>query len=118
MRRIRGGRRLRFAGAGCAVRVWFKPARGGRVTARVPYDGCDHVVVPGACSRCGNMVPDKREHRVAGVPGTMRRGHDTYTAEAVCCACGATTGSLVLKVSTIFGIEEDERVCNGRARVY
>lgn len=44
--------------------------------------------------------------------------YDTYTSKAVCAACGEHLGELKVKVSTLFGIEEDRRVLNGRYRVY
>jgi len=44
--------------------------------------------------------------------------YDTYTSKAVCAVCGEHLGTLKVKVSTLFGIEEDQRVLNGRARVY
>lgn len=37
-------------------------------------------------------------------------------SETAC--CGAELGTMRARVSMIFGIEEDERVLNGRARVY
>ena len=44
--------------------------------------------------------------------------HDTYRADGHCTACGGNVGVIRAKVSTLFGIEEDERVLGGRARVY
>lgn len=52
--------------------------------------------------------------------GTGKRieSHDTYAANAVFVCCGAPAGVLRVKVDTIFGIEEDERVLAGPWRVY
>lgn len=67
-------------------------------------------VVDWAC-RCGGTM----------VSGTGRHiaGRDTYKADAVCAKCGDTVGTLLAKVETLFGLEEDEAVLlYGRARVY
>lgn len=85
------------------------PAR----AARCPYFNADHVIVEGACPVC-KATP----FSAGGVKGTMARGHDTFEARAGCLVCGVVSGKLVVKVDTIFGIEEDERVLHGRARVY
>lgn len=59
-----------------------------------------------------------------GVPlrvlGNGRRigGHDFYTSNAFCAACRAQVGEVRAYVSTVFGLEEDERVLHGRCRVY
>jgi hypothetical protein len=79
------------------------------IPARLPYPTATFVEVDFPCSGCGSK-------QVAG--GTPTRGHDTYTAPAVCVDCRAACGTLVATVSTLFGIEEDERVLNGRPRVY
>lgn len=110
------------------ARVHFHREGAKRVRARVPFDAAAYVLVPGLCPSCGHKVAeadvprDAREQRdwwpCAGLKGSMVRGHDTYTSLAGCTACGKLAGKLVVTVSTIFGIEEDERVLNGRARVY
>lgn len=78
---------------------------GRRYSAKVPFIGAEYVEVEGVC--CG---------RVHG-RGIRATTHDTYVAEAEC-ECGKRVGTMHTKVSTIFGIEEDERVLYGRARVY
>ena len=50
--------------------------------------------------------------------GIERHDHDTYYAQALCLSCGERIGTLETTVSTIFGIEEDRAVLQGRARVY
>jgi hypothetical protein len=72
-----------------------------------------HVVFDVACPGC-KASPTK----VAGVKGTMTHNHDTYRADAGCLECQAPMGHLETKVDTIFGIEEDRAVLNGRCRVY
>ena len=94
-------------------KVRFHPNEGPVRKARVPFDGADHCIVEGECPHC-HAAPFK----AAGVRGSMVRGHDTYTSHAGCVGCKVVTGRLVVTVDTLFGIEEDERVLNGRCRVY
>lgn len=86
---------------------------GGTREAELPYDAADHVVAEGACPAC-KAAPFAVRGR-----GVNQKTFDEYRATAECCGCGATLGTLVAEVSTIFGIEEDERVLlHGRCRVY
>ena len=79
----------------------------------LPFPESPLVDVAGECPHCQN-IPFK-----ARGDGNITRGHDTYEARALCCNCGVYVGQIVAKVSTIFGIEEDDRVLNGsRCRVY
>ncbi len=48
----------------------------------------------------------------------MVKTYDTYESDGGCICCATVLGKLVVTVSTIFGIEEDERVLSGRCRVY
>lgn len=68
----------------------------------VPNEKCPHCAVP---------------LRVGGAKKRIG-GHDFYTAEAGCLNCGTFVGELRLYVSTLFGLEEDERVLSGRVKVY
>lgn len=77
---------------------------------RLPYDGADRVEIDAACSGCGSRF-------VAGGASSVG-SHDTYRAQAACVGCKAACGVLRVTVSTLFGIEEDARVLNGRCRVY
>lgn len=81
-------------------------------SARVPYDGADHVTVKGLCPLCGAA-----DFRVRG-QGIHTTTHDTHLARAVSVCCGVDVGELRVTMSTIFGIEEDGRVLHGRPRVY
>lgn len=72
--------------------------------ARVPFDGADHVLAQVCCGKIVGSNPRAPEH-------------DTYESDAHC-ACGKPVGKIRVRVSTIFGIEEDERVLYGRCRVY
>lgn len=72
---------------------------------------CDYY-----CVECG-MSP----MRVAGSGIHFASGkdrHDTYEANAYCTQCKVRVGTLRVRMSTLFGIEEDERVLNGRCRCY
>ena len=55
--------------------------------------------------------------RVQGA-GNRIGGRDYYSARGYCADCGQHVGEIRAYVSTIFGLEEDERVLNGRPRVY
>jgi len=44
--------------------------------------------------------------------------HDRYIGTAQCTRCRRDVGQMTVKVDTLFGIEEDNAVLNGRARVY
>lgn len=60
--------------------------------------------------------PDKGSLRVR-LP-SYAQGHDRYTGDAECCRCRQKVGPMEVVVSTLFGLEEDERVLQGRCRVY
>ena len=83
---------------------------------RLPFDGADYVLVQGdgvtACPSCHGSP-----FKVQGI-GDPARGHDTYSSRAACPGCHAVVGQIVVKMSTIFGCEEDEAVLHGRPRVY
>lgn len=86
------------------------------VTIRL--DGGDVV----AATPCGSYVTTSVEcpsggHYLDAYAPQSTRGHDTIEGDAVCMACGAHVGRLVVKASTIFGLEEDAAV-GLRARVY
>lgn len=76
------------------------------------HDAALELVAPRACTQCGAMPL-----RVAG-RGKRVGGHDYYEAAAHCAACGECLGVIRAYVNTIFGLEEDERVLHGMARVY
>lgn len=76
------------------------------------YENAEYVTVSGTCPHCG-VEP----FNVRG-GGIMSKDHDSKYAEASCLACGKHVGRMRVRFDTIFGIEEDERVLNGRYRVY
>jgi hypothetical protein len=90
---------------------------GGSHDAAPSFEGAETVTVPTAL--CANADCDAgKPLLVAGVRGTEKRGHDAVESEAGCVACGKTIGRLVVKFDTVFGLEEDSRMLNGRPRVY
>lgn len=93
------------------MKISIKFNDGTRQTATLPYQGCQHVEVDGTCPSCGTKPWKAR----GGQPET---GYDEYRAQAQCLSCDKIVGTMIVKVSTIFGIEEDDRVLSGRYRVY
>ncbi len=71
------------------------------------------IDVDGRCPSCNadglRVIGDKRRQQI---------GHDTVTAPALALCCGREVGAVHVEMSTIFGLEEDERVLHGRPRVY
>jgi hypothetical protein len=94
------------------MKISLKMDEGTRA-AKEPFKGSEHVVVEGACPNC-----DANPFKVAGFAGTRVETHDTIEAVAACLGCQTRVGKLVVKVDTIFGIEEDRRVLAGPWRVY
>tara|TARA_R110002126_G_scaffold81426_1_gene200670 strand:- start:6552 stop:6833 length:282 start_codon:yes stop_codon:yes gene_type:complete len=80
--------------------------------AERPFIPAQYVVVPSLKAHCG----EEEELRVRG--GDYTQHYDMYTCKANCAQCGEHLGEMTVTVSTIFGIEEDRRVLQGRPRVY
>ena len=84
------------------------------------HEGKSHpVIIEGGTV----LVPTIRCCRDGGArlrgTGKHIESHDTYAARAICVCCGKDAGVLRAKMSTIFGLEEDESVLlHGRFRVY
>jgi hypothetical protein len=70
------------------------------------------IDVSGHCPSCDLDL------RVIGDVTRQKIGHDTVDAPALALCCGTEVGTVHVELSTIFGLEEDERVLHGRARVY
>ena len=84
---------------------------GGRaIEAKRPPESSKVVETDETCPEC------KEPLRVYG--GDTTQDHDTYSAPAYCWACRSEIGTIKVRVQTIFGIEEDNAVLNGRCRVY
>jgi len=80
--------------------------------AHEPFKGGPVVHVNVPCPAC------KREPPLLVSGWRSHRGHDTVTARAVARCCDTDIGTIAVKMSTIFGLEEDERVTAGPWRVY
>jgi hypothetical protein len=84
---------------------------GNTYKAKRPHATADYVVIR-TCPKC-----EVEPCRVQG-GGVTHHDHDTYFSRAICLACEADIGEIRTKVETMFGIEEDNAVLNGRCRVY
>ncbi len=99
------------------MKITLTLADGRELAAKLPHADAARVYV-GELPKC----PLCKETHPEGLPvagkGNHTEGHDTFAARAHTLCCGGEIGILRAVVSTIFGIEEDRRVLNGRARVY
>lgn len=99
------------------MRIWIKPDDGPRVPAYLPYAEARYVLVSREDAQAFHAeCVDHDGLSVQG--GTPTIGHNTYTCKAFCACCRQPLGVMTVRVSTLFGIEEDDRVLNGRFRVY
>lgn len=86
-----------------------------RIPMKLAHDGCEHVTSRDETIKCPEC---------AGAPlmihgkGEGARTRDSITQPAYCNYCGEVVGTIRAKFQTIFGIEEDNRVLNGRFKVY
>lgn len=79
---------------------------------KMPAEDVLAVEVPGVKCQCG------AEPLFVSGCGKRIHNHDTYRADAVCPKCDGHVGVLYLQVSTLFGLEEDERVFSMGVRIY
>jgi hypothetical protein len=81
---------------------------------RVKSEG--HVgIAAGACPGC---KAEPFYVKGSSLRPNPNRPHDEKMSDGRCVSCGDPVGYIFARVSTIFGIEEDERVCDGAWRVY
>jgi hypothetical protein len=83
-----------------------------KIRLKQPEEGVAKVEVP------KEVCPHCKENLVVAGGGKRIKNHDTYAAPAVCLACNHWVGELELKVSTLFGLEEDERVFSMGFKIY
>lgn len=86
--------------------------KGKTFKVKMPYDGASYADVPDAkCPHCSEDLT---------VQGTGKRikDYDMYEAGAICVKCKKAVGELQMKVNTLFGLEEDERVFSMGIKVY
>ena len=86
--------------------------RGKKHRVKPPYEGAAYANVPDQdCPHCAKPLQ---------VQGTGKRiaSRDTYAANAICTSCEKPVGELQVKVNTLFGLEEDERVFSMGVKIY
>jgi len=96
---------------GSVSEMFLRPPIGPK-RALSAVEGDSFCTVDGECPTCGES-----SFKVRGT-GKRIGAHDEWHADGFAICCDEHVGTLVVKVDTIFGIEEDEAVLNGRARVY
>jgi hypothetical protein len=85
---------------------------GAKIPCPMP-EGSNGVTVPEM------TCPECRQPLVVGGAGSRPSKDDrAYEADASCLGCRKRMGTLRVETDTIFGVREDERVLNGRVRVY
>lgn len=94
------------------MKVWLEIQRESGIDKRKIDPSNTVGIVEGACPGCG-AVP----FYVQGT-GTHKHSKDVLRANGISKCCGDPVGYIFAKVDTIFGLEEDMNVLNGRARVY
>lgn len=98
------------------MKCWIEINRsGGRVEKRTVKPG---EVVGTATGECPNPECKANPFYVKGANMRPMSDDRTYKSDGYCAACGDPVGYIYARPSTIFGLEEDERVIYGRARVY
>lgn len=73
----------------------------------------DYAAAEGECPKCG-ATP----FHVQGAGMRIAPDDRAYESDGYCARCRAPVGLIRAKVSTLFGLHEDEAVLGGRARVY
>lgn len=107
------------------MKIYLLTKEGPRRECRQPYENAAHVLAEGRCPRCDDYLCNPAagakfvEHfKVAGGDPSASKDDRAWEAPAVCLACKAIVGVLRVEPGTLFGVTEDERVLNGRWRVY
>lgn len=78
----------------------------------VPFEGAPFVAVDGWVCECGETNCVRSDERVIALDDRA------YEGRAYCVGCKRAVGRLRVEMGTLFGLEEDEAVMRGRARVY
>lgn len=84
-----------------------------RSITTLPTEDSRTTVLEGVCPKC-KTAP----FEVVRASDIGRAGHDVQACDIACRACRVLVGQMRERVSTIFGLEEDFAVLNGRPRVY
>jgi hypothetical protein len=94
------------------MRIWLEIQRTTGVEHReITPDGARGIAT-GLCPGCGATPLVVQGH------GRHRYTRDTFRVDGTALCCGDPVGHIYATMDTIFGLEEDEAVLNGRARVY
>jgi hypothetical protein len=96
------------------MKITLKLPDGSSRRASVPYAGCEFVIVNN--SECPNSKC--RGYSVRGNGKNRVQSQYDEEEDAVCAACFTPRGRIHVKLDTLFGRDEDNRVLNGRCRVY
>jgi len=94
------------------MNIWLEIQRSSGIDRRKVEPDGPNGIVEGACPGCG-ATPFIVQGR-----GRHRHSRDTFRAPGVATCCGDSVGYIYAKANTLFGLEEDEAVLNGLARVY
>lgn len=94
------------------MNVWLEIQRATGTDRRQVMPNGTHGIARGVCPGCGATPFMVQGH------GRHRHTHDTFRAAGTAKCCGDSVGYIYAKANTLFGLEEDEVVLNGRARVY
>ncbi len=66
----------------------------------------------------GDVTCDRRGSALRIYSPEAIKGHNTVEGRAFSQCCDEPVGRLIVIFETLFGLEEDERVLDGRCRVY
>lgn len=94
------------------MKIWLEIQRSTGIDRRQVTPDGTHGIATGVCPGCGATPFMVQGH------GRHRHTHDTLRAAGTATCCGDSVGYIYAKMDTLFGLEEDEAVLNGRARVY
>lgn len=94
------------------MKVWLEIQRVSGIERRAIKPDGPRGIAEGACPGCGAAPFIVQGH------GRHRHSRDTFRAAGTAKCCGDSVGYIYANVSTLFGLEEDEAVLNGFARVY
>jgi hypothetical protein len=94
------------------MRCVLVPDTGAQIALHVSEDGtCAWITSP--CPHCGDAPCS-----VVGGGRSISDCDRYYLAAGRCLDCGGSLGEIRVYMETLFGLEEDEAVLHGRARVY
>ena len=97
------------------LKITYRPHDHGDLTIDlpVPPEGQKYILAERVeCGKCG-----RRPMRIICGEAHIH-SYDEYEARAACGHCGGGCGKVIVRVRTLFGLEEDRAVLEGRPRVY